>query len=284
MKKAITILFISLLSCISIHTPFARTIKGKGFDKDSIPYSKDEQRGITTRDLLMKYKWVLITDSKGEYYYREFTHNSALSYYVMDGAFELEEVYPYDFCDSYSYERVLNLKKERYEFKAYKMKQKEYSCLELKTNKNIIRNLGITKINDSIMILTRWVRIKGKVKEYYKPMPKDEPLKIADILKKHQWVRQIPDSIYGNLYEIRSFSDKISYTYINDGEKETQKSRPYYISDKPDKIFRRHRKKSGFIYIIEKGSQPCKVTINDSCLRLHNVIDKTDYIYKAMPK
>ena len=57
MKKAITILFISLLSCISIHTPFARTIKGKGFDKDSIPYSKDEQRGITTMDLLMKYKW-----------------------------------------------------------------------------------------------------------------------------------------------------------------------------------------------------------------------------------
>ena len=57
MKKAITILVISLLSCISIHTPFARTIKGKGFDKDSIPYSKDEQRGITTMDLLMKYKW-----------------------------------------------------------------------------------------------------------------------------------------------------------------------------------------------------------------------------------
>ena len=57
MRKAITVLVISLLSCISIHTPFARTIKGKGFDKDSIPYSKDEQRGITTMDLLMKYKW-----------------------------------------------------------------------------------------------------------------------------------------------------------------------------------------------------------------------------------
>ena len=71
MKKAITILFISLLSCISIHTPFARTIKGKGFDKDSIPYSKDEQRGITTMDLLMKYKWKMsryTTDTYTEKY------------------------------------------------------------------------------------------------------------------------------------------------------------------------------------------------------------------------
>lgn len=74
MKKAITILFISLLSCISIHTPFARTIKGKGFDKDSIPYSKDEQRGITTMDLLTKYKWKHTEYNVTRFYTQKFRH------------------------------------------------------------------------------------------------------------------------------------------------------------------------------------------------------------------
>ncbi len=246
-----------------------KTIESKK-DTSGVSLNATEYEHKTKMDILTKYKWEMIADKRTLKAYEVYTRDSVYSYHEYVGYGIIEDVSPYYL--SFEPEKVFHNKKIG--------KSKEGKYLVLNMNGNVISRFWGT-INDSIMTFGHAHSPGGCGKVHYKAVPKDEKLlKVADILKKHQWIRQLSD----NNYEIRSFSDK-AYTYVKDGENETSTSRQYYISEKPDKRFKRHKKRNGSNYIIEKGSTPYEIIeINDTCLRLHNVIDRTDYIFTPLPK
>lgn len=225
---------------------------------------------ITTMDLLTNKRWAVLGSEHIAYSYSiftkefEFHHTELFEYGIYD------DVRPYYLSDEP--DSIFD------DTKIGKSINGKYLIKKIENGKALAEYISV--LNDNSMVL-KHVQKRIPPQAEFRAMPLNLCHNIPQLLRKHKWV-------YYNGYTI-FFSKDFIFTNKK-RRKATHTFHQYYLSNKADLKFRKHKERyNGYRYIIEKNSTKTPniykiLEINDSCLRLHNVIDRTDYIFTPLPK
>ena len=224
----------------------------------------------TTMDSLMKYKWVNIKfDFPKNLYYNVYSKKTVLDHLEFKNGIHEEKrrYYLYD-------ELIRNFDKTQ--------------IGKHKKGKYIIAGFYISEILELNDRLLKTRNIETNVVWEFKAVP--FKLNTRDLLRKYEWVWQNDSNGYRICRDyIQSFSKNSCHIRPKNGN-DFNMSYPYYLSNKPDKRFRKlHISGKHDKYLIEQidGKSPVVseiLEINDTCMRIYNVETNNVIVFKALPK